>query len=141
MNDAASAAAAESRHAMQLTPGADGLARYVQTRAARPRLNLRKVVGVLNALNPAPGSKGKAVAAVSSVRAESSSPITNLYAESFDTNGARELIGPFTWTGMESSVCAFSTIRNASAWMVWTNPRTAFCWPASICADPMTLRI
>src|SRR3989442_12499449 len=87
-NDAASAVAAESRQAAQFTPGAPGLARYVHTRAASPRLNVRNVAGVLNPVKPGPGSKGKAVAAKSSVLAESSSPMTNLSAESLETSGA-----------------------------------------------------
>src|ERR1043166_849062 len=77
-----------SQPAVQPMPGAGGLARKAWTRAATPRLNWRNAAGVLKFVNPGPGSKPKPVAAWSSVRAESSRPRTNLYAESLDTNGA-----------------------------------------------------
>ena len=88
MNDCVKFVMTVSQHAVQATPGADGLARYAWTRAATPRLNSRNAAGVLKFVNPGPGSKPKPVAAWSSVLAESSNPSTNLYAESFVTNGA-----------------------------------------------------
>ena len=69
------------------------------------------------------------------------------YAESFVTSGARDGREWFTSIGMESSVCELRTIRNASAWIVCTYPRTEliaavfFAALVSSFADPITLRI
>ena len=76
MNDALRFVRAESQHAAHAAPGLEGLARYAHTRAARARLNLRNVAGVLKPPNPGPGSNGMSVAAWSSVLAESSSEST-----------------------------------------------------------------
>src|SRR5437667_165665 len=78
MNDAARFVRTLSQHAVQPTPGAEGLARYACTRAASARLTLRNVAGVLKPTKPGPGSKENAVAAWSSVLAESSSERTYL---------------------------------------------------------------
>src|SRR6266699_4649416 len=133
MNDcpAESAVITESQHtvqALQLAAGlvyvpagsAPRLARYAMTRAFSARLTSRNVAGVLNPVNPGPGSKTKAAPAASRcVRAESSFSDTCLYAESLETNGASGWsIERFTSMGIESWMCAFRTIRNASAWIV-----------------------
>src|SRR2546425_2824239 len=52
MNEPASAVSTESQQATQLVPGALGLAWYARTRAISPRLNLRKVAGVLKPAKP-----------------------------------------------------------------------------------------
>src|SRR2546425_868830 len=65
-----------------------------------------------------------------------------LYAESLDTNGARPWLAlRFTSIGIESSTWELRIIRNASAWIVCTNPRTASFSPLVIPAEPITLRI
>src|SRR2546426_8647672 len=56
MKEPASAVSTESQQATQLAPGALGLAWYTRTRAVSPRLNLRKVAGVLKPAKPGPGS-------------------------------------------------------------------------------------
>src|SRR5207302_7902449 len=62
MNDAARFVRTLSQHAVQPTPGAEGLARYACTRAASARLTLRNVAGVLKPTKPGPGWKGEGVA-------------------------------------------------------------------------------
>src|SRR4029077_10924534 len=146
-----SAVSNESQHAAQVDqvvayvpPGsAPRLARCGSTRAVSARWNVRNVAGGSNPANPEPRSMGNVVPpACRALRAESRMATTALYAESLVTTGDN---GPRTGRlmsiGIESSVWASSTMRSASAWIVWTNPRTAFFSGSLIWAEPITLRM
>src|SRR6266568_5173841 len=65
------------------------VARYASTRALSARLNMMKLVGVVNPLNPGGKPNGNdEPPALRSTTAESSSPTMNPYTESRVTNGA-----------------------------------------------------